>query len=142
MPLQQATSRKQRGITFIGLLFIAVIVGFLLIVAAKTVPTVIEYQTILKVTNRIKDHETVAEIERAFNAATAVEYNVTSIKAEDLVITKENGETKIEFAYDKEIPLAGPAYLLPPPAQSQHKSFIRFYANWTICCSQNDTSLL
>ena len=112
MPLQQTTARKQRGITFIGLLFIAVIVGFLLIVAAKTVPTVIEYQTILKVTKKIKEYETVAEIERAFNAATAVEYNVTSIKAEDLVITKENGETKIEFAYDKEIPLMGPVSLL------------------------------
>ena len=52
MSLQQGFARKQRGITFIGLLFIAVIVGFVLIVAAKTVPTVIEYQTILKVTNK------------------------------------------------------------------------------------------
>ena len=112
MPLQQATSRKQRGITFIGLLFIAVIVGFVLIVAAKTVPTVIEYQTILKVTKKIKDNETVAEIEKAFTAAAAVEYGITSIKAEDLIITKENGVTQIEFAYDKEIPLMGPVSLL------------------------------
>ena len=112
MSLQQGLAHKQRGITFIGLVFVAAIVGFALIVAAKTVPTVIEYQTILKVTKRIKDHETVAEIERAFNAATAVEYNVTSIKAEDLIITKENGVTQIEFAYDKEIKLMGPVSLL------------------------------
>ncbi len=111
MPLQQATSRKQRGITFIGLLFIAVIVGFLLIVAAKTVPTVIEYQAILKAVNKSKDHETVAEIERAFEAAAAID-DFTSVTADDLVITKENGETKIEFAYDKEITLMGPVSLL------------------------------
>ena len=112
MSLQQGFARKQRGITFIGLLFIAVIVGLALIIAAKTVPTVIEYQTILKVTKKIKDNETVAEIEKAFTAAAAVEYGITSIKAEDLIITKENGVTQIEFAYDKEIPIAEPVYLL------------------------------
>lgn len=42
MHLRRNTARKQRGITFIGFLFVAVIVGFLMIVAAKTVPSVIE----------------------------------------------------------------------------------------------------
>ncbi|MDO4795291.1 MAG: DUF4845 domain-containing protein [Brachymonas sp.] len=104
-------AHKQRGITFIGLLFVAVIVGFLMIVAAKTVPTVIEYQAIVKAINKAKDNETVAEIERSFNAAAAID-DFTAVRAEDLVITKENGQVMIEFAYDKEIKLMGPVSLL------------------------------
>lgn len=111
MRLHSGLARKQRGITFIGLLFVAVIVGFLMIVAAKTVPTVIEYQAIVKAINKAKDNETVAEIERSFNAAAAID-DFTAVRAEDLVITKENGQVMIEFAYDKEIKLMGPVSLL------------------------------
>lgn len=111
MHLRRNTARKQRGITFIGFLFVAVIVGFLMIVAAKTVPSVIEYQAIVKAVKKAKDHETVADIERSFEAAAAID-DITSIRGEDLVITKENGQTVIMFNYDKEITLMGPVSLL------------------------------
>ena len=60
---------------------------------------------------KAKGQQTVAAIERSFTAATAVD-DITSINAKDLVITKENDQVKIAFAYDKEITLLGPVSLL------------------------------
>ena len=38
--------------------------------------------------------------------------SISSISAKDLEITKENDRLVIRFAYDKEIPLVEPVYLL------------------------------
>ena len=46
---------KQRGATFLGMLFIAAVIGILFIVGAKVAPTVIEYQAILKAVNTAKN---------------------------------------------------------------------------------------
>ncbi len=37
---------------------------------------------------------------------------ITSITGKDLDVTKQGDKVVVNFAYDKEIPLAGPAYLL------------------------------
>ena len=69
------------------------------------------YQAIVKAVEKAKGQQTVAAIERSFTAATAVD-DITSINAKDLVVTKENDQVKIAFAYDKEITLLGPVSLL------------------------------
>ena len=111
MHMQPVIPSKQRGITFIGILFIAVIAAAVLIVAAKVVPSLLEYQAIVSAINKAKDQQTVGEIERSFEAAAAID-DITSIRGKDLVVTKENDQTRIEFAYDKEITLMGPVSLL------------------------------
>ena len=111
MHMQNNQRHGQRGITFIGVLFIAAIIGFSLITGAKIVPSLLEYQAIVKAVEKAKGQQTVAAIERSFTAATAVD-DITSINAKDLVITKENDQVKIAFAYDKEITLLGPVSLL------------------------------
>jgi hypothetical protein len=45
---------KQRGITFFGMLFFAAMVGAVFVIAAKVVPTAVEYQAILKAVNAAK----------------------------------------------------------------------------------------
>ena len=45
----------QRGVSFIGLLFVGGILVFGGIVAAQVVPTLIEYQAIEKAANKSKD---------------------------------------------------------------------------------------
>jgi competence protein ComGC len=102
---------KQRGATFLGMLFIAAIVGILFIVGAKVVPTVIEYQAILKAVNNAKMGSTVAEVRSTFDKNQATGY-FDSISGKDLVIEKIADKHVVSFAYEKEIPLAGPAYLL------------------------------
>ena len=63
-----AISRKQqRGITFLGLLFVGTLVAMLMITAAKVVPSVVEYQSITKAVERAIDLQTVAEFHNAFD---------------------------------------------------------------------------
>lgn len=102
---------KQRGASFIGMLFVAAIVGVLFIVGAKVVPTVIEYQSILKAANSSKGEASVGDIRRAFDKNAATGY-FDAISGKDLVIEKVADKHVVSFAYQKEIALAGPAYLL------------------------------
>jgi hypothetical protein len=107
-----STSRRQHGITFIGLLFVAVLVVAAGIVTAKVVPTVIEYQAISRAAQRAAEAgNTVAEIRASFDRSKAVDY-FEAISGRDLVISKENDRIVVEFAYQKELHLFGPAYLL------------------------------
>ncbi|MDO5654058.1 MAG: DUF4845 domain-containing protein [Brachymonas sp.] len=103
--------RKQQGFSFMSMIFVAVIVGVLFVLAAKIVPSLIEFQAIKKAINRASDQQTVAEIERAFNASASID-DITSIAGKDLEVTKENDRVVIRFAYDKEIVLVGPVSLL------------------------------
>ena len=78
--------RRQSGVTLIGLLFWAVLLSSVALVAMKVFPAVTEYRTILTMVNKIADSggTTVPEIRKAFERATAVEYGVTSITSKDL----------------------------------------------------------
>jgi hypothetical protein len=106
--------RCQRGITLFGLLFWAVLVGFVAYVAVRTLPTVNEYLTIQRAVEKIATNSpgTVAEIRIAFDRQKDIEYAISSITGKDLKITKENDRVVIAYAYDKEVPLFGPVFLL------------------------------
>jgi hypothetical protein len=109
-----AISRRQRGVTLIGLLFWAIVVGFVAVVGLKTFPSVNEYLTIRRAVNKIADGgaSTVAEIRAAFDKQKEIEYAISSISGKDLKITKEDERVVIGFAYDKEIEIYGPVYLM------------------------------
>lgn len=105
----------QRGITLFGLLFWAVLIAFVALVGMRVSPTVIEYFTIQRVVNKIAKEggTTVPEIRAAFDRAKSVEYGITSVSSSDLDVTKENGDkVVVSFAYDKEVELFDPVYLL------------------------------
>jgi hypothetical protein len=105
--------RGQRGITLFGLLFWAIIVGFFALVGMRVLPTLNEYFTIKRAINKITtEGATVPEIRAAFQRQQDVEYSISSISAKDLNITKENDKIVVSFAYDKEIELMKPVYLL------------------------------
>ena len=53
---------------------------------------------------------TVPEVRTLFDRAAEVD-NITSMKAKDLEITKDGETIVVKFAYQREIHLAGPAYL-------------------------------
>lgn len=106
--------RRQRGITMLGLLFWAVLVGAVSVVAIKVFPVVTEYQTISRMVNKLarEGGSTVPEIRASFDRFKTVEYGIESITARDLEITKEDDKVVISFAYDKEVELFDPVYLL------------------------------
>jgi hypothetical protein len=110
-----SSSRPQRGLSLIGLLFWGGVIAVLAVVAMKVFPTVLEYYTVKKVVDRIAagNPATVPQVRQEFERATQVEYSIQSIKSSDLSISKDgNDKVVIEFAYDKEIDLAGPVFLL------------------------------
>ena len=104
----------QRGVTLIGLLFWAIIIACVALVGLKVLPTVNEYFTIQRAVNKVAKEggSTVPEIRAAFDRQKDIEYSISSISGKDLEVTKENEKVVVKFAYDKEIELIQPVFLL------------------------------
>jgi hypothetical protein len=105
---------RQRGVTMFGLLFWAIVVGFVALIGMRVLPTLNEYFTIQRAVNKIATEgaTTVPEIRNAFEKQKDIEYSISSISGKDLQVTKENDKVVIQFAYDKEIEVVSPVYIL------------------------------
>jgi hypothetical protein len=105
---------RQRGITMFGLLFWGIIVAFFGYLLVRALPTVNEYATIQRTVDKIarEDPVSVAQARQAFDRQKDIEYSISSISGKDLLVTKEDDKVVIGFAYEKEIPIMGPVYLL------------------------------
>lgn len=105
---------RQRGLTLIGLLAWAIVVGFVGYLLVRVVPTVTEFYTIQGVVDRIaaSPANTVPEIRASFDKQRQIDATISSVESKELDITKENGRVVISFAYEKEIELVSPVFLL------------------------------
>ena len=105
---------RQRGLSLIGLLFWAVVLGFGALVGMKVFPTVNEFYTIQRTVQKVAQGPagSVAEVRTAFDKQKEIEYSINSISGKDLDVTKENDKVVIHFAYDKQIEIMEPVYLL------------------------------
>ncbi len=108
--MARAVKSGQRGFSFIGLLFVGGVLAVTGVIVAQIIPTAIEYQAILKAAQKSSDGSTVVEVRNIFDRAAAID-NITSITAKDIDVTKENDKVVVSFAYEREIHLAGPAFL-------------------------------
>lgn len=104
------TKFGQRGISLIGLVFVAGVLAMTGVVAAQVFPTVLEFMAVEKAVQRASAGQSVAEIRSIFEKATAID-DIKSITAKDLEITKEGDKVVVSFSYEREIHLAGPGYL-------------------------------
>ncbi len=103
---------QQRGISLIGLLFVGVVLAFAGVVGAQAIPTLIEYQAINKAMNKVAAQGgTIVEIRNNFDKAQAID-DFKAISGKDLDVSKNGDKVVVSFAYQKEIHLGGPAYLL------------------------------
>ena len=102
---------KQRGISFVTLIFILAVLGGVGAIAMKALPSFLEYQSILKAVDRAKSGTTVQEVRSSFDRAAQVD-NITTLTGKDLEITKTGDQVVVSFAYDKEFHMFGPAWLL------------------------------
>ena len=94
---------------------VGAVIAVVAAVGVQVAPTVLEYQTITRMVNKVATEGggTVAGIRAAYDRAAQIEYGVDAIKnSRDLDITKENDKVVIRFAYDKEIELVDPVYLV------------------------------
>ncbi len=101
----------QSGISFLGLLIIVGVLACLGVLGAQAFPTVVEYQAILKAVQKASAGNTVPEIKLIFDKAAGVD-DIKSISAKDLEISKNGEKVVVKFAYNREIHMFGPAFLL------------------------------
>jgi len=80
----------------------------------RAFPSVNEYLTIKKSINQIMKSgpTSAAEIRTAFAKQKEVEYSIKSLEPKDLVITQNGTRLTTSFAYDVEIPVFEPVFLL------------------------------
>ncbi|MGZ5817313.1 MAG: DUF4845 domain-containing protein [Burkholderiaceae bacterium] len=106
------SQKKQDGLTLIGLIFILAIIGGIAMLGLQVAPTFIEYRSIKNAIVTAKAASTnPIEIRASFDKQADVGY-IESIKGKDLLISKNGEDVEVSFAYDKKIPLFGPASLL------------------------------
>ena len=103
--------RRQQGISFLGLLFVVAVLGCVGVIAAQVIPTLIEYQAIEKAVNKAKEGTTVPEVRAIFDRAQAVD-DFTAVSGKDLDVRKVGEKVVVSYAYEREIHLVGPAFLL------------------------------
>ncbi|MDR0226201.1 MAG: DUF4845 domain-containing protein [Burkholderiaceae bacterium] len=102
---------RQRGLSFLGLVFFVAIGVGVVAVGAQSLPVFLEYQAITKAANKAaREGNTVAEVRASFDRSSAID-DFKSVKPEDLEVTKINDRVVVRFEYSREIHLAGPAYL-------------------------------
>lgn len=101
---------RQRGITFLGLIFVGGVIAVTGVVAAQVFPTYVEFMAITKAVNKSAGGTSVVEVRTIFDNAAAID-NISSIAGKDLEVTKEGDKVVVSFAYQREIHLAGPGWL-------------------------------
>lgn len=102
---------RQRGISFIGILFVGGVLAFAGVIAAQVFPTLVEFQAITKAASKAAEGSTVPEVRAIFDKAAAID-DIKSIGGKDLEVGKEGDKVTVSFAYNREIHIGGPAYLL------------------------------
>jgi len=110
--MRQAGMGREAGVSLSGLIVVLVVLGTLALVAMKVFPAWAEYRSIK---NAIVQAKAAGngnrEMQQAFERNAEIN-NITAISSRDLVITRDNGQAEVSFAYEKRIPLAGNVSLL------------------------------
>ena len=102
---------RQRGISFIGLVFVLGVLAMTGVVLAQVFPTYLEFTSVTKAVNKAAaEGATVADVRTIFDKSAAVD-DIKTISGRDLEVSKEADKVVVSFDYKKEIHLFGPAYL-------------------------------
>jgi len=106
-------THRQNGVSLTGLILVLAVLGVVAVLALKILPTYTEYRAVKNaiVTAKAAGGNSVPEIRKAFDANATVAY-ITAISGRDLTIEREGDGVEVSFAYEKKIPLVGPASLL------------------------------
>ena len=113
MGLHRTSPRsRQRGLSFIGVIFIGLLAVAVFAIGGQSLPVFLEYQAITKAAKKAaREGNTVPEVRAIFDRAGAID-NISSVQGKDLDVTKQGDKIVVGFKYSREIALAGPAYLV------------------------------
>ncbi len=103
---------SQHGLSLIGLIFVGGVLAVTGLVAAQVIPSYLEFVAIGKAAQKAATgSSTVQEVRVTFDKAGQID-DIKSISGKDLEVSKNGDKITVKFAYNKEIHLTGPAYLL------------------------------
>ena len=102
---------RQRGVTFIGMMFIGGLIVFAAIIGIKLIPAYIEYATI---TNHLREiarspeakTASVRDLQVMFDKRAQID-SINVIKGNELTIVKDGGQIVLEASYSSKISLFG-----------------------------------
>lgn len=103
--------QKQRGITFVGVIVVGAVLVFGTVTAMQVFPTYIEFLAIQKAAKKASTGGTVPEVRSIFDKAAQID-DITTIAGKDLEVGKQGDKVVVSFAYQREIHLGGPAFLV------------------------------
>jgi Tfp pilus assembly major pilin PilA len=109
--MKDQVKSRQGGFSLLGMLFVVGVLASVGLLGAQAFPTVLEYQAALKAVQKAADGNTVGEVKKIFDKAAQID-DINSISGKDLDVTKEGDKVVVKFAYNKEIHMFGPAFLL------------------------------
>jgi len=111
--VSRRSARAQRGLSLLGLLFIAALITMAATLAAKVAPTVNEYLAIKRAIVKARaDGIDPRSIRGVFDRAAQID-DITAIDGRDLIVERlPNGEFAISFDYEQRIEVFGPVSLL------------------------------
>ncbi len=115
MQTRQHSSRRarQRGLSFFGLVLWGVAAVAIFAVGGQSFPIWLEYFAVQKAVQKAAvqgQDSTVPEVRAIFDRAATID-DISTISGKDLEVTKNGYKVVVGFSYQREIPLAGPAYL-------------------------------
>jgi hypothetical protein len=104
--------KNHAGMSMFTVLFIVGVLACGAVLGAQVFPTAVEYQAILKAAQKAANAgNSVAEVRSIFGKAAEID-DFKSVDAKDLEVIKEGDKMVVKFAYNKEIHMFGPAFLL------------------------------
>lgn len=103
--------KKERGLTFLGLIVVGGLLAFTGVIVAQVVPTYIEFMAVEKAVQKASAGGTVADVRGIFDKAAQID-DIRSIQGKDLDVGKEGDRVVVSFAYTREVHVGGPAYLV------------------------------
>ena len=110
--MRSALRHRQKGMSFVGFVVIAVLAVAVFAIGGQSLPIVLEYQAAQKAVQKaVNEGGTAPEVRAVFDRAAQID-DIKTISGKDLSISKVNDRTVAGFAYEREIPLVGPAYLV------------------------------
>jgi uncharacterized protein DUF4845 len=102
--------KRQRGVTFVGMVFIAALIVLGAIIALKLVPAYIEYATVVQHLREIARSPDARgsprEIQMLFSKRAQID-NIKAVTPDDIEVTREGDSVVLTAAYQTKVKLFG-----------------------------------
>jgi uncharacterized protein DUF4845 len=100
--------KKQAGVSLIGMLIVASLAAFFLLLAFRSVPAYSEYFAVQKILNAMAkettNDTTVTQLRKDFEKRAYIDY-VETVGPADLIVTKEGGKIVLSVEYERRVPV-------------------------------------